>query len=94
MGIDVKTIRRVARLARLRLSPEEEKSMELQLGRILDYMGILSQLDLARVEPMSHTLGYTNKMRTDEGKESFSTETVARLAPQWEKDHVVVPRVV
>jgi aspartyl-tRNA(Asn)/glutamyl-tRNA(Gln) amidotransferase subunit C len=94
MRIDRETIRWVARLARLRLSPEEERSIESHLGSILEYMDILGELDLERVEPTAHTLGYTNRTRKDELEQSFRTETVALLAPRWARDHVVVPRVV
>ncbi|KPJ89814.1 MAG: hypothetical protein AMS17_00360 [Spirochaetes bacterium DG_61] len=94
MSIDRQTIKWVALLARLRLSPEEEGSMEAQLGKILDYMNILGELDLEGVKPTAHTLGFTNKTRGDEEAESFKVERVAEMAPEWKNDHVVVPRIV
>ncbi len=94
MGIDRKTIEWVADLARLRLSPEEERVMEAQLGRILAYMDILEELDLEGVPPTAHTLGYTNVTREDTIRESFDIAIVGALAPEWKDDHVVVPRIV
>ena len=94
MSIDRKTIQWVAQLARLRLSPEEEVAMESHLGKILDYMDILGELDLDNVKPTAHTLGFTNKTRSDEEGESFSAAQVEEMAPEWKNGHVVVPRIV
>ncbi len=94
MKIDKKTIGWIAELARLRLDPEEEKNMEAQLGKILDYMDILSELDLENVSPTSHTLGFTNVTREDNPKKGFEPSVVAGLAPHWQDDHVIVPRIV
>ena len=94
MKIDKKTIEWIAELARLRLDPDEEKKMEIQLGKILDYMDILAELDLDNVTPTSHTLGFTNVTREDVAKEEFDSSVLAGLAPRWQNGHVVVPRIV
>jgi aspartyl-tRNA(Asn)/glutamyl-tRNA(Gln) amidotransferase subunit C len=94
MAIDAKTIEWVADLARLRLSPEEERLMEAQLDKILAYMDILGELDLGAVPPTAHTLGYVNVAREDAVRQSFDIEIVRALAPEWKDDHVVVPRIV
>lgn len=94
MKIDRETIRRVAELARLKLDEVEEKEMETQLVGILDYMEVLGELDLESVRPTAHTLGFTSVTRQDEEKESFSRDVVEKLAPEWDRGHVVVPRIV
>ena len=94
MKIDRETIRRVAELARLKLDEIEEEEMETQLVRILEYMEVLGELNLDSVQPTAHTLGFTSVMRRDEVKESFSRDVVEKLAPEWDRGHVVVPRIV
>jgi aspartyl-tRNA(Asn)/glutamyl-tRNA(Gln) amidotransferase subunit C len=94
MKIDKKTIDWVAELARIDLSETEEREIATQLGRILEYMDVLNELDLSNVEPTAHTLGYTNVTRPDEVGESFGIDEVAALAPQWGENHVIVPRIV
>jgi aspartyl-tRNA(Asn)/glutamyl-tRNA(Gln) amidotransferase subunit C len=94
MKISKKTIEWVANLARLELTTEEERLIETQLGKILDYMDILAELDLAEVPPTAHTLGYTNVTREDREGGSFDVCTVEKLAPEWRDGHVVVPRIV
>ncbi len=92
MKIDKKTIEWISGLARL--DPDEEKHMETQLGKILDYMDILAELDLDGVPPTSHTLGFTNVTRKDDAKKGFDSSVIGGLAPRWQDDHVVVPRIV
>lgn len=92
--IDDKTIEWVAELAKLHLDPEEKKKMKLQLGKIIEYMDILSELNLEEVTPTAHTLDLKNVMRSDEIKESFTVDKVQEIAPKWAKGHFVVPRVV
>ena len=94
MKVDRKTIEWVAELTRIKLSTEEENQMETHLGKILDYMDILGELDLTNVPPTAHTLGFTNRTRKDEERECFDVNTVAEIAPEWDKDHFVVPRIV
>jgi aspartyl-tRNA(Asn)/glutamyl-tRNA(Gln) amidotransferase subunit C len=94
MDINGKTIQWVAELSRLSLTHDEEIEMREKLKAILDYMDILGELDLGGVEPTAHTLGYSNVTRRDEVGESLSIEVVKRIAPHWEKGHIVVPRVV
>ena len=94
MKIDRKTIEWIANLSQLKLDKNEEKQMEAQLGKILDYMDILGELDLQNVSPTAHTLGFTNRTRKDIEGECFDVKTVSELAPQWDKDHIVVPRIV
>ncbi len=94
MKVDKDTIVRVAQLARLKLSEEETLRMQKQLESVLEYVEVLEELDLKEVIPTAHTLGYTNRMRDDEGGESFDVHTVERLAPRWSRGHVVVPRIL
>lgn len=94
MKIDRKTIEWIANLSQLRLNKKEEEQMEAQLGKILDYMDILGELDLQDVSPTAHTLGFTNRTREDTKGECFAVKTVAELAPQWDRGHIVVPRIV
>jgi len=94
MKINQEIIEQVRLLARLELTPQEMEAMERELTTILDYMDILNELDLSEVSPTAHTLGYINVMREDIIKPGLDIETVSRMAPQWEEDHFVVPRVV
>ena len=60
--IDVKY---VAHLARLELSPDEERKFGEQLGHILGYVEKLKELDVTNVEPTAHALPRLNVTRAD-----------------------------
>ncbi len=57
MSLSLDDVRRIAVLARLKLSPEEEQVFQGQLSAILDYVRQLEELDVSAVEPMTHALG-------------------------------------
>ena len=92
--IDEKTVNWIAGLAKLDLNNDEKKEMSLKLTNILDYMEVLNELDLKDVEVTAHTLNLKNVMREDKVRKSFDTDEVKKLAPEWQNDHFVVPRII
>ena len=92
--IDRKIVEWVSSLAKIDLSEKDIEEMSKTLTRIIDYMNILNELDLSGVEPTSHTLDLKNVMREDEVGNSFGIEEVKKLAPEWDRDHFVVPRII
>lgn len=89
--IDVKY---VAHLARLALSPEEEKQLGAQLGSILGYIEKLRELDVSQVEPTAHATPLVNVTRPDEIRPSLPHEEVLRNAPRKSGGLFVVPKIV
>lgn len=87
-------IEKVARLARLELSEEEREAFGRQLGKILEYMEQLNQVDTSGVEPTSHTTPVFNVFREDEIRPSSSQEEVLGIAPEEEEGHFRVPRII
>lgn len=87
-------IRYVARLARLRLSPEEEQRLGAQLGDILGYIEQLRTVDVTGVEPMAHAFPIVNVMRPDEARPGLSQEDALRNAPLKSNGLFVVPKIV
>ena len=55
----------VAHLARLRLSDEEIKRYQEQLGKVIDYVNLLEEVDVEGVAPMSHPVPVNNVFRED-----------------------------
>lgn len=89
--IDVKY---VAHLARLQLSPDEEKQFGEQLGQVLHYIEKLNQLDVSGIEPMAHAVPLTNVTRTDNTRPSLSNEEALLNAPAKAGGLFVVPKIV
>ena len=91
MNVDVKY---VAHLARLELTPDEEKAFGAQLGNILDYIEQLKRADVSGVEPTAHPFPLNNVTRPDEITPSLSTEEALRNAPASANGLFMVPKIV
>lgn len=73
MKIDVK---KVAKLANLSLTPDEEEKFEKQLSDILSYVEKLKEVDTKDVTPTSQTTGLENITREDVTTPSLTQEDV------------------
>lgn len=91
--ITVETVRHIAKLARLQLSAQEEQMYTQQLGKILEHVDALKEVDTTGVEPMSHALEISNIMREDEVKPAPGQELVLKNAPEAERGMFRVPRI-
>ena len=60
------TIEYVGILAKLELSEEEKEAAKSDMGRMLDYIDMLGELDTEGVEPMSHAFPVQNVFGTGE----------------------------
>lgn len=89
--VDVKY---VAHLARLALTPEEEKKFGDQLGHILEHIEKLKELDVSNVEPTAHAVPLVNVTRADEVRPSIPHEDALRNAPAKANGLFMVPKIV
>ena len=96
MALSLEEVRRIASLARLRLTPEEERTFAAQLSAILAHVEQLKELDVSGVEPMTHALaaGETPALRADEVRESLSPGEALANAPAREGTLFKVPRII
>jgi aspartyl-tRNA(Asn)/glutamyl-tRNA(Gln) amidotransferase subunit C len=87
-------VKYVAHLARLSLSPEEERKIGAQLGNILGYIEKLKEVDVSGVEPTAHAFPMVNVARPDEVRPSMSHEEAMRNAPAQANGLFMVPKIV
>jgi aspartyl-tRNA(Asn)/glutamyl-tRNA(Gln) amidotransferase subunit C len=87
-------IKYVAHLARLHLTPDEEKKLGAQLGGILGYIEKLKELDVAGVEPTAHAVLMVNVTRADEIRPSLPHDDALRNAPKQANGLFIVPKIV
>lgn len=92
--ISEKEVDYIADLARLGLEPGEKPRMREHLGRILDYMEKLNQVDTEGVTPTSHVLSLQNVFREDETTGGFPDGYLMGNAPRKEKGHYQVPKII
>lgn len=87
-------VEHVALLARLELSEEEKEIYTEQLGKILEYAGILQELDTTDIPPTAHVLPLQNVFREDRVTEHLSPDEVLGNAPDREANYFKVPRII
>lgn len=90
--IDDSTIEYVGILAKLELSEEEKEAAKKDMGRMLDYIDQLNELDTSGVEPMSHVLPVRNVFREDVVTNGDGRADVLLNAPEQKEDMFVVPK--
>lgn len=86
-------VRYVAKLARLRIGPDEAARMTGELTRILGHIGKMSELDLSDVPPTAHVLDVTGVTRDDRERPSLPRDEALRNAPAVSDDCFRVPRM-
>jgi aspartyl-tRNA(Asn)/glutamyl-tRNA(Gln) amidotransferase subunit C len=91
MAISRDEVLHVARLARLALTDDEVERLTGELGKILEAVGVVSELDLADVQPTSHPLDLVNVWADDEPRASLALEDALANAPEAEDGLFRVP---
>jgi aspartyl-tRNA(Asn)/glutamyl-tRNA(Gln) amidotransferase subunit C len=96
MALSLEEVRRIAELARLKLSAEEERTFAVQLSAILEHVRALEELDVSGVEPMTHALaaGEAPALREDEVRPGLSPEEAVAAAPARVGTAFEVPRII
>ena len=92
--ISDETIEYVKILAKLELSEEEKEQAKTDIGRMLDYIDKLNELDTAGVEPRSHVFQVSNVFREDVVTNQDERERILKNAPARKDDSFKVPKTV
>jgi aspartyl-tRNA(Asn)/glutamyl-tRNA(Gln) amidotransferase subunit C len=94
MSVDLVTVKRVARLARIAVSPQEAERMVGELNGILGFVAQLDEVDVAGVEPMTSVVEMKMKMRADVVSDGAKAGDILANAPLSEDGFFMVPKVV
>jgi aspartyl-tRNA(Asn)/glutamyl-tRNA(Gln) amidotransferase subunit C len=94
MKVDEATVRHVARLARIKVSGQEAKSLQRELSAILDWVEQLDEVDTAGVEPMTRVEAMALPQRADAVTDGGIPDQIVKNAPLTEDHFFVVPKVV
>lgn len=81
-------------LAKLELSGEEKEAAKQDMGKMLDYIDQLNELDTEDVEPMSHVFPIHNVFREDVVTNQDDREHMLKNAPEQKDGTFKVPRTV
>ena len=94
MSVDLDTVKRVARLARIAVTEEEAGRMTGELNVILGFVEQLSEVDVDGVEPMTSVIPMEMRKRQDAVTDGGKAADIVANAPASEENFFVVPKVV
>ena len=94
MAIDAATVRKVARLARIKVEDAELEPLAAELTGILAWIEQLNEVDTDGVEPMTSAVAAMLPMRDDVVTDGGSATPVLANAPKADRGFFVVPKVV
>lgn len=91
-NISDETIEYVGILAKLELSDKEKEEARKDMGRMLDYIDKMRELDTTGVEPASHLFPIQNVFREDVVTNTDIREEILKNAPKEKDGMFVVPK--
>lgn len=93
-SITDETMEYVGILAKLELTKEEKEQAKKDMGKMLDYIDKLNELDTAGAEPMSHVFSMNNVFREDIVTNGDDRDNILKNAPEKKEGAFKVPRTV
>lgn len=87
-------IDKIAKLARLQLTPSESERLSGHLETIIQYIDKLDELDTTDVEPTSHVIPLQNVFRQDKNVQPFAGKDFLEQSPAHKKGHYEVPQII
>ena len=94
MSVDLETVRRIARLARIAVTDDDVPHLQGELNAILSFVEQLNEVDVRGIEPMTSVTPMAMKKRQDGVTDGGYPELVVRNAPAIDDNFFLVPKVV
>lgn len=94
MSLDKNTVKKVASLARIRMSDEELERMAPQLSKIIGFVEQLGEVNTDAVEPLANVVDITLRLREDEITDGNYADKILANAPEHTQGFFVVKKVV
>jgi len=91
--LTIDEVKKIADLAKIKLTPAEEKRHAETISVVLDYMKILNEVDTDGVEPTYEVNDLKNVWRADEIKKSKNSKELLEQLPEKYAGMLVVPGV-
>lgn len=94
MSVDLATVKRVARLARIAVNEDDANRMTGELNAILGFVQQLDEVDISGVEPLTSVIPMALRRREDAITDGDKAEDIVANAPGSEENFFVVPKVI
>ena len=94
MDLSCDDVRKVAALARLKVSDSELDSLADDLRKMIGYVEVLNEVDTTGVVPMVHAIELSNVLRPDIVLPSLSRSDALCNAPRTDGEYFLVPAII
>ena len=94
MSVDASTVKRIGRLARIRIEDDEVERYQGELNAILGFVEQLDEVDVSGVEPMTSVTPMRLRRREDKVTDGGIADRIVKNAPLSEDNFFMVPKVV
>ena len=94
MSVDLATVKRVARLARIAVTEDDAERMTGELNNILGFVAQLDEVNVDGVEPLTSIVPLALRRREDVVSDGAKAADIVANAPATEEDYFLVPKVV
>lgn len=94
MSLDIEQVQRIARLARIEISPAEAATARDQLNGIFGLIETMQAVDTAGIAPMSHAVDMVQRLRPDAVTELDHRAAFQAVAPETDAGLYLVPKVI
>lgn len=94
MSVDAATVKRIGRLARIRVETDEVEKYQGEINAILGFVEQLDEVDVEGVEPMTSVTPMQLRRRDDKVTDGGYPEKVVANAPLTEDNFFMVPKVI
>jgi len=94
MNLTRESVQRVATLARLRLTADQEAALTAELDQILSYMDKLNELDTLNVELFSQAIDNPGALREDNVTNQPNADALLANAPERDETFFRVPKII
>ena len=94
MSLDDATVRRIAKLARIRVEDADVARLRGELNGILGWIEQLQEVDVQGVQPLTGAAQMALRLREDAVTDGGIPEAVLSNAPDRAGDFYAVPKVV
>lgn len=94
MSLSPDEVRRIARLARIEISPAEAETTRGQLNEIFAFIEQLQAANTEGIAPMAHAVDVVQRLREDKVTEADRRAAFQSIAPEVEAGLYLVPRVI
>ena len=94
MSIDAATVKRIGRLARIRIREDEVEKYANELNAILGFVEQLGEVNVEGVAPMTSVTPMQLRRRQDAVTDGGYPEQIVKNAPLTEDNFFMVPKVI